>query len=43
MGVPAQDAGEAIRVSLGWNTTDAEVDRLIAAWTTLAQRKAQAA
>lgn len=43
MGVPATAAGEAIRVSLGWGTTAAEVDRFADAWIALARRRAKAA
>lgn len=39
MGVPAEEAGEAIRVSLGWHTTEAEVDGFAEAWIALARRK----
>ncbi len=40
MGVEPQAAGEAIRVSLGWGTTEAEVDGFAAAWLALAKRQA---
>lgn len=40
MGVSEAAAGEAIRVSFGWNTTDAEVDGFVGAWTALARRQA---
>ena len=40
MGVPADAAGEAIRVSLGWGSTDAEIDGFAEAWLTLARRQA---
>ena len=40
MGVPATAANEAIRVSLGWGTTAAEVDGFADAWTSLARRQA---
>lgn len=40
MGVADRAAGEAIRVSLGWNTTAAEVDGFVEAWTTIARRQA---
>jgi len=40
MGVSAAAAGEAIRVSLGWRTTEAEVDGFAEAWAALAQRQA---
>lgn len=42
MGVAPEGAREAIRVSLGRGTTGPEVDRLIAAWTTLWRRRAAA-
>ncbi|MGI4877501.1 MAG: cysteine desulfurase family protein [Janthinobacterium lividum] len=38
MGVGADAAGEAIRVSLGWTTTEAEVDAFAAAWRAMADR-----
>nr|WP_295661563.1 aminotransferase class V-fold PLP-dependent enzyme [Polymorphobacter sp.] len=38
MGVGAGAAGEAIRVSLGWRTTAAEVDAFAAAWRDMAAR-----
>ena len=40
MGVPAEAASEAIRVSLGWRTTEAEVDGFAEAWAALARRQA---
>ncbi len=33
MGVDLDDAAQAIRVSLGWNTTEQDVEQLIEAWT----------
>ncbi len=39
MGVSATAAAEAIRVSLGWSTTMAEIDLLVEAWTALYARK----
>ncbi|MGB7405070.1 MAG: cysteine desulfurase family protein [Pacificimonas sp.] len=39
MGVPASMAGEAIRVSTGWSTTDEDVDAFADAWLDLAERK----
>jgi cysteine desulfurase len=36
MGVPEGIARGAIRISLGWNTTAADVDVFLAAWRTLA-------
>ena len=38
MGVGAGAAGEAIRVSLGWTTTAAEIDAFAAAWRDMAAR-----
>ena len=38
MGVTAEDAQTAIRVSLGWASTDDDVDRFVAAWGRLYQR-----
>jgi cysteine desulfurase len=38
MGVAAEEAQTAIRVSLGWASTDADVDRFVAAWGRLYQR-----
>ena len=35
MGVPAAEAATAVRISLGWNTESADIDRLIAAWRDL--------
>ncbi len=43
MGVPAALAECAIRVSIGLNTTEAEVDRFLEAWTALAARLGVAA
>ena len=37
MGVAPELARAAIRVSLGWNTSESEVDRLVAAWIRLAE------
>jgi cysteine desulfurase len=42
MGASAQEAASAIRVSLGWNSTAADIDRLLAAWGDL-YRRSQAA
>lgn len=41
MGVPAEEAGSAIRISLGWNTEPADIERLIAAWRDLYIRVTQ--
>ena len=38
MGVPEADARAAIRVSLGWSTTDTEVESFIGAWLALRRR-----
>ncbi len=35
MGVPADEAASAIRVSLGWNSHRADIERLIEAWQSL--------
>lgn len=35
MGVPLDLAGGAIRISLGWNTSESEVDRFLQAWRKL--------
>jgi cysteine desulfurase len=40
MGVPEAAAGEAIRISLGWHTTEAEVDGFAEAWLGIARRQA---
>ncbi len=36
MGLPADKAQRTIRVSLGWNTTPADLDAFVAAWKSLA-------
>lgn len=41
MGVPAEEAGTAVRISLGWNTEPADIERLIAAWRDLYIRVTQ--
>jgi cysteine desulfurase len=38
MGCTDDVARSALRISLGWNTEQADIDRCIAAWTTLYQR-----
>lgn len=38
MGFSGAEARSAIRVSLGWSTSDAEIDRLVAAWSALYRR-----
>jgi cysteine desulfurase len=40
MGVPADQAASAIRVSLGWGTTLNDIDRFVEAWTALRRRTA---
>lgn len=41
MGVPAAEATCATRISLGWNTQPADIERLIAAWQNLYIRVSQ--
>jgi len=44
MGVAPEISLAAIRVSLGWNTTEADIDTFIAAWRRiLARHKARVA
>ena len=43
MGVPEALALCAVRVSLGWSTTAADIDIFFAAWQALRRRKADAA
>ncbi|QQS12836.1 MAG: cysteine desulfurase [Rhodospirillales bacterium] len=43
MGVDADDAASAIRVSVGWTTTDVEIDRFVAAWREVFARLSPAA
>ena len=38
MGASPEDAANAIRISLGWSTTQAEIDRLVEAWGALYRR-----
>jgi cysteine desulfurase len=38
MGASAAVAGSAIRVSLGWATEAADIDRFLAAWLAMAER-----
>jgi len=40
MGVSADEAASAIRVSLGWGTTPGDIDRFVEAWTALRRRTA---
>lgn len=42
MGLPAEEASAAIRVSLGWATTEADVARFVEAWSAMAARRAAA-
>ena len=39
MGRGEETASQSIRVSLGWNTTDADIDRFLAAWQRLYERR----
>ena len=43
MGVDEATASSAIRISLGWTTTAADVDRLVASWCALYRRAARRA
>lgn len=43
MGASPEEAESAIRVSLGWSTTPAEIDQLVDAWTALYRRTRSAA
>lgn len=38
MGLGEAEAGSAIRVSLGWTSTDADVERFVAAWAKINER-----
>ena len=38
MGLGEAEAGSAIRVSLGWTSTDADVERFVAAWAKIDER-----
>ena len=38
MGLGEAEAGSAIRVSLGWTSTDADVERFVAAWAEIDER-----
>jgi cysteine desulfurase len=38
MGASPEEAGSAIRISLGWSTTAGEIDRLVEAWAALYRR-----
>jgi cysteine desulfurase len=40
MGLGAELAGSAIRVSLGWSSAESDVERFLEAWTALAARTA---
>jgi cysteine desulfurase len=42
MGLPAEEAASAIRVSLGWASQSADVDRFVEAWSAMAARRAAA-
>jgi cysteine desulfurase len=39
MGLPPEIATGAIRVSLGWNTVEADIDTFLEAWTAIAGAK----
>lgn len=43
MGFAAEDAGSAIRVSLGWTTENSHTNAFVDAWTKLAERRPAAA
>jgi cysteine desulfurase len=43
MGLSPEEAGCAIRVSLGWRSSASDVDRFLAAWSGLAERRSDAA
>jgi len=43
MGVPEKDASEAVRVSLGWTSTEDDVETFIKEWRTLRSRAGTAA
>ncbi len=43
MGVPPEQAQQAIRISLGWNNTQADIEQFARVWSELALRKASAA
>ena len=38
MGASPEEAGSAIRVSLGWQTREADIGRFLAAWRTLYEK-----
>ncbi|MGE0733802.1 MAG: cysteine desulfurase family protein [Alphaproteobacteria bacterium] len=42
MGLTDAEASSAIRISLGWGTQEADIDRFVAAWCTLASRRGAA-
>jgi cysteine desulfurase len=42
MGLPPEEAASAIRVSLGWASQPADVDRFVEAWSAMAARRAAA-
>ena len=42
MGHPAEESSAAIRVSLGWASTPADVERFVEAWSAMAARRAAA-
>jgi cysteine desulfurase len=43
MGVARDEAGSAIRVSLGWRTAEGDIERFLDAWSRVARRHQGAA
>jgi len=43
MGAGADEAGSAIRISFGWNSTEDDVEQLVEAWRLLCRRAARKA
>jgi len=43
MGVPPEEARNALRISLGWSTTESDVDAFLAAFPEIAARVRAAA
>ncbi len=41
MGMDNETASGAIRISLGWNSSDAEIDRFLSAWQAIYERRKQ--
>ena len=42
MGVPLDLAGAALRISLGWSTTETDIERCLKSWEALFRRKSSA-